>query len=84
MVLLMATKTWTQYPFHLTILEALEKKGGALTDAELYDVLVESLGDVGYRNFNKELLRLEIQGRIYVSTLMKGKRRVELIKPKEE
>jgi len=80
----MAAKTWMPYPLHLAILEGLEKKGGSLTDAELYDFLVESFGDVGFRNLNKELLRLEIQGRIYVSTLTKGKRRVELIKPKEE
>lgn len=68
----------------MAILEGLEKKDGSLTIAELHDVLVESFGDVGFRNLNKELLKLEIQGRIRVSTLMKGKRRVELIKQKEE
>jgi len=68
----------------LAILEGLEKKGGSLTDSELHDFLVESFGDLGFRDLNKELLRLEIQGRIHVSTLMKGKRRVELTKPKEE
>ena len=80
----MPAKTWRPYPLHLAILESLEKKGGSLTVAELRDVLVESFGDVGFRNFNKELLKLEIQGRIRVSTLMKGKRRVELIMPKDE
>jgi len=80
----MATKTWRPYPLHLAILESLGKKGGALTDSELSDVLIESFGDVGFRTLNKELLRLEVQGKIHVSTLMKGKRRVELIKPKDE
>jgi len=80
----MAAKTWQPYPLHLAILEGLEKKGGSLTIAELHDFLVESFGDLGFRNLNKELLRLEIQGKVRVSTLMKGKRRVELIKQKEE
>ena len=83
-MLLVPTKTWSPYPLHLAILEGLEKKGGALTVAELHDLLVESFGDVAFRNLNKELLRLEIQGKIYVSTLTKGKRRVELIKQKDE
>jgi len=80
----MTAKTWTPYPLHLAILEGLEKKGGSMTDDELYDFLVESFGDIGFRNLNRELLRLEIQGKIHVSTLTKGKRRVELIKSKEE
>ena len=80
----MAAKTWRPYPLHLAILEGLEKKGGSLTDSELYDFLVESFGDVGFNDLNRELLRLEIQGRVHVSTLTKGKRRVELTKPKEE
>jgi Fe2+ or Zn2+ uptake regulation protein len=84
MVFLMPAKTWRPYPLHLAILEGLEKKGGSLTVAELHDFLVESFGDVGFRNLNKELLRLEIQGRVHVSTLTKGKRRVELIKQKDE
>jgi len=80
----MAAKTWMPYPLHLAILEGLEKKGGSMSDDELYDFLVESFGDIGFRNLNRELLRLEIQGKIHVSTLTKGKRRVELIKSKEE
>jgi len=80
----MTDKTWKPYPLHLAILEGLEKKGGSLTDTELYDLLVESFGDIGFSTLNKELLRLEIQGRVRISTMMKGKRRVELIKPKEE
>jgi len=80
----MTMKTWRPYPLHLAIIEGLEKKGGSLTVAELHDFLTESYGDVGFGNLNKELLRLEIHGRVHVSTLMKGKRRVELIKPKEE
>jgi len=80
----MTTKTWTPYPLHLAILEGLEKKGGSMNDDELYDFLIESFGDIGFRNLNRELLRLEIQGKIHVSTLTKGKRRVELIKSKEE
>ena len=80
----MPTKTWKSYPLHLTILESLEKKGGSFTVAELYDFLAENFGDIAFRNLNKELLRLEIQGKVRVSTLTKGKRRVELIEQRDE
>jgi hypothetical protein len=66
----------------LTILEILEKKG-AMTDEELFSVLRETREDLGFGVLNKTLMNMEVQGKVYVSSLTKGKRRVELVKRKE-
>lgn len=75
-------KTWRPHPLYVTIVEILEKKG-PLTDVELYDLLKESHEDIGFGTLNQTLMRMEIEGKIYVSTLTKGKRRIELVKGKE-
>jgi DNA-binding PadR family transcriptional regulator len=78
----MSTKTWKPHPLSTTIVEILERKG-PLTDVELYDLLKETYGDVGFGSLNQTLMKMEIEGRVYVSALTKGKRRVELIGKKE-
>ena len=78
----MSIRTWKPHPLSTTVVEILEKKG-SLTDVELYDLVKENYGDVGFGNLNKTLMKLEIEGRVYVSALTKGKRRVELIEKKE-
>jgi len=66
----------------LTIVEILEKKG-AMTDEELFDLLRETHEDLGFGTLNKTLMKMEATGKVYVSSLTKGKRRVELVKRKE-
>jgi len=78
----LSTKTWKPHPLHTTIVEILERKG-PLTDVELYDLIKETHGEAGFGDLNKTLMKLEIQGKVYVSTRTKGKRRVELIEAKE-
>ncbi len=63
----------------MAIIETLEKKG-PLTDMELFEVLKQSYGDIGFRDVNQTLMEMEIKGKVYVSTLARGKRRVELVK----
>lgn len=75
----MSIKTWKPHPIDLAIVESLERKG-ALTDVELFDLLRDRYGSVGFGSFNRVLMRLEIEGRVHVSSLIKGKRRVELVK----
>jgi len=74
-----SVKTWKPYPIYMTILEILERKG-PLTDLELFDALKESYQDIGFGDVNQTLMKLELSGKIYVSTLARGKRRVELVK----
>ncbi len=76
-------KTWKPHPLYKTIVEILEKKG-SLTDMELFDLLREVHGYLGFGTLNQTLLNMEIEGQIYVSSLTRGKRRVELVrKPKK-
>jgi len=70
-------KTWKSHPLHTQIQEFLERKG-PMTDVELFDMVKGTHEGVGFSELNKTLLRMEIEGRIYVSTRSKGKRRVEL------
>jgi len=78
----MAVKTWKPRPLDLTIVEVLEKKG-PVTDAELLDLLKETHEDLGFGTLNQTLMKMEVEGKIYVSSLTKGKRRVELVKRRE-
>ena len=78
----MTTKTWKTRPTDGFILEILGKKG-AINDADLFDLVNEEFEDIGFSDFNRYLMNLEIEGKIYVSSLTKGKRRVELAKKRE-
>lgn len=70
-------KTWKPHPVYTQIKELLERKG-PMTDVELYDLLKGTHEGVGFTEFNKTLMRMEIEGIIYVTTHTKAKRRVEL------
>jgi len=78
----MTVKTWKSRPLDLTIVEVLEKKG-PMSDAELLDLLKETHEDLGFGMLNQTLMRMEVEGKVYVSSLTKGKRRVELVRRKE-
>jgi hypothetical protein len=77
----LASKTWKTHPVEGFILETLSRKG-AITDMELFDMVSGEFDDIGFADVNRLLMNLEIEGKIYVSSLTKGKRRVELIKKK--
>jgi hypothetical protein len=78
----LSTKNWKPHPLYTTIVEILERKA-PLTDVELYELIKETHGEAGFGDLNKTLMRLEIQGKVYISTLTKGKRGVELTEAKE-
>ncbi len=61
----------------LSILEVLEKKG-SMSDIDLQKELKSNFGEVSFRELNRELMKLELAGILWVSRLMKGKRLVEL------
>ena len=63
---------------HIILIQMLERKG-SLTDSELYDFLKEDYGSLEFGELNRTLMRLEIWGRIYVSSITKDKRRIELV-----
>ncbi|MEA2089312.1 MAG: ArsR family transcriptional regulator [Thermoproteota archaeon] len=78
----MSTGIWRPHPLHAVILELLEKKG-ALEDGELLDLVKGEYGEVRFKALNKALMMLEIHGKVYVSSLGRRKRRVELVKKRE-
>lgn len=78
----MTPKTWKTHPVDGFILEILVRKGG-INDADLFGLVNEEFEDIGFSAFNRYLMNLEIEGKIYVSSLTKGKRRVELAKKRE-
>ena len=71
-------KTWKSHPLNTQITEILERKG-PMTDVDLYDLVKGNHEAVGFSELNKTLMRMEIEGTIYVSARTKGKRRVELV-----
>lgn len=74
----MPMKTWKTHPAYLILLEMLNKKG-AMTDVDLLEVLTEEYKDLGFKDFNELLMRLEVGGKIRTSSTTRGKRRVELV-----
>jgi hypothetical protein len=75
----MPTKTWKTLPPYFTLISLLQKKG-AVTDTELYEALTDEFEDLGYKDFSELLMKLEIGGKIRVTSMSRGKRRVELIR----
>jgi Fe2+ or Zn2+ uptake regulation protein len=70
-------KIWGPRPLNLAIVEALQRKG-PLPDDDLLDEVKEGYGEISFRELNSALLKLELNGVLRVTRLMKGKRRVEL------
>jgi hypothetical protein len=71
-------RTWKTHPAYLVLLEVLAKKG-AMADTDLFDALNEQFEDLGFKDFNELLMRLEISGKIRTSSMARGKRRVEIV-----
>lgn len=73
-----AVKTWKIRPAFFVLLEILEKKGDMIDD-DLFSQLKDEFDDLGYKDFNDILLRLEVSGKIRTTSMSRGKRRIELI-----
>jgi hypothetical protein len=71
-------KTWKTRPAYNLLLEVLAKKG-AMADTELFEVLSEEFEDLGFKDFNELLMRLEVTGKIRTASMARGKRRIELV-----
>ncbi len=73
-----AVKTWKTRPAFFVVLEILNKKGD-MTDDDLFSQFKEEFEDLGYKDFNDILMRLEVSGKIRTTSMSRGKRRVELV-----
>ena len=66
----------------LIILDLLNKRQGTLKEEELHEMLQAMLKDYSSSQLNRELLSLEMRGKVNVSTLKKG-RVITIVKPRE-
>jgi hypothetical protein len=71
-------KTWKTHPAYFVVLEILQKKG-AMADTDLFEAVTEEFEDLGFKDFNEMLMRLEIGGKIRTLSMARGKRRIELL-----
>jgi hypothetical protein len=71
-------KTWKTHPVYFVLLEVLAKKG-AMNDTDLFEALSDQFEDMGFRDFNELLMRLEVSGKIRTSSMARGKRRIEMV-----
>ena len=71
-------KTWKTRPDYCVVLDILKKKGD-MTDDDLFTALKGEFEDLGFKDFNDILLKLEVSGKIRTSSLARGKRRIEMV-----
>ncbi|MGO8807481.1 MAG: hypothetical protein ACLQO7_12920 [Candidatus Bathyarchaeia archaeon] len=71
-------KTWKTRPDYFVALEILKKKGD-MTDDDLFNAIKGEFEDLGFKDFNNMLLKLEVTGKVRTSSLARGKRRIELV-----
>jgi transcription initiation factor IIE alpha subunit len=69
---------WGPRPIQNAVVDILQKKG-AMTDEDLRKELEEYYSEISFRELNTILMKLEINGVLRVSRLLKKKRRVELV-----
>jgi hypothetical protein len=62
----------------LAVVEVLQRKGPLAND-DLLDEVKDNYGELSFRELNSALLKLELNGVLRVTPLMKGKRRVKLV-----
>ena len=78
MISVPAVKTWKTRPAFFVLLQILQKKGDMIDD-DLFSQLKEEFDDLGYKDFNNILIRLEVSGKVRTTSMSRGKRRIELI-----
>jgi hypothetical protein len=71
-------KVWKTRPTYFVALEILQKKGD-MSDDDLFNQIKSEFEDLGYKDFNDLLLKLEVSGKVRTSSMARGKRRVELV-----
>ena len=74
----MAIKIWKTHSVNDFILKTLKKKA-AITEKELFTSFSKEFKDLGYKDFNKLLMNLEIAGKLRTTSMKRGKRRIELV-----
>jgi len=69
---------WKTRPAYFALLEILGKKG-AMADSDLMGELNDEFPDLGTKDLNQLLLRLEVAGKIRMTSMARNKKRIELV-----
>jgi len=72
---------WRTESLDLIILDLLVKKQGTLKEDELIEMLRAMIKDLSGSELNREMMDLELRGKINVSAMKKGKV-ITLVRPK--
>jgi len=74
---------WNARPIRNAIVELLEEKGALSTD-ELEKKLKEEYEDLTTSALDKELMKLELNGMVSITSLGRGRKRIEFIRHEPE
>jgi len=74
----LSTKIWKTRPAHFVLMQVLTKKGD-MPETDLFNAVHDEFDDLGYKDFNELLIKLEIAGKIRTTSLSRGKKRIELV-----
>jgi hypothetical protein len=72
------SKTWKTRPAYYVLMQILNRKGD-MPETDLYNAIHDEFDDLGYKDFNDILLKLEVAGKIRTTSLSRGKKRIELV-----
>jgi len=70
---------WRPYPLTFSIMNIVERREGMLLEDDLVRLLENDVGEVSKRELNQALMKLEIEGLIYVQTIKKNQRMIKRI-----
>ena len=71
---------WETVPLCLLILQSLEKRDGLILESDLLSMIEQELGyRPGSKEFNRQLMNLEIYGKIHVASIKKNQRQIKLV-----
>lgn len=75
-------RVWGPRPLQLSVMDVIGRKG-PMTDDELLREIRNGKEELSFRELNRILMKLEVNGFVRVSRQMKGKRRVELVEQRK-
>ncbi|MFW9995647.1 MAG: hypothetical protein ACFFD4_26650 [Candidatus Odinarchaeota archaeon] len=72
-------ETWYEVPLALMILKILDKRDGIVLEHDLINLIEKDIGSITKTRLNKELMKLEIHGKISVTRIKKKERKITLL-----
>ncbi|MHA2295200.1 MAG: hypothetical protein ACXADA_04245 [Candidatus Hodarchaeales archaeon] len=74
-----SAETWNEVPLSLLIMRILDKRDGIVLEHDLVNLLEKEIDSINKTRLNKELMKLEIHGKISVTRIKKKERKITLL-----